>query len=326
MATEQRWVGLLLPLVLIFSGCGYIGDPLPPALNIASPIRDLRAIEYGDQLMVAFTIPPLTTEGLVLKRVGTVDLRIGIGPDPFKIEKWADAAHKLPVSAVAQTGPVEVEIPVGGWTGKEVVIGARVVNPKGRASAWSNVVAVKVVSPVPVPTGIKAESAQQGAKLSWSSPEHSFRVFRKGPADKEPVLLGSTETPEYTDATAQFGTTYQYQIQALEDKAESVISAPASLTPADTFPPAAPTGLTAVPGIGSIELVWERNTEPDLRGYRVYRAPEGGQFQVVAPMVDTPAYSDHQIESGKKYRYAVSAIDQAGNESPKSAAVEAAAP
>ena len=314
-----------LLLTVLLSACGYIGDPLPPALNIASPIRDLRVVEYGDRLLVAFTIPPLTTEGLAIKKVGTVDLRIGTGKNPFKIEEWADTAQEVPVTA-DKTGPVAAEISAAGWVGKEVVVAARVVNPKGRPSAWSNLAVLSVIPPIPPPADIKAESAPQGARLTWTSPERTFRVFRRGPAEKQPVLLGTPDANDYTDATAQFGTAYDYLVQAVRDKAESVISAPVPLTPKDVFPPAAPSGLAAVPGIGSIELVWERNTEPDLRGYRLYRAPEGGQFDVIAAMLDAPAYSDHQIEPGKKYRYSVTAIDQAGNESPKSPVVEAAAP
>jgi hypothetical protein len=329
-SAQRRWVACALVCAVpvfgaFLSACGYIGDPLPPALNIAEPIRDLRVVEYGDQLMVAFTIPPLTTEGLVLKHLGTVDLRVGTGRNPFNVDEWASKAHKIPVSA-DKTGPVTAETPIAGWVGKEVVIAARVVNPKGRPSLWSNLVAFTVLPPVPVPADIKAESAPQGARLTWSSPEHTFRIFRRGPNEKEPVLLGTSEKPEYTDATAQFATAYEYRIQAIHGNAESVVSAAVPLTPVDTFPPAAPSGLSAVPGVGTIELVWERNTEADLRGYRVYRATGGGPFEVIAPMLDTPAYSDHQVESGKKYRYAVTALDQVGNESPKSTAVETAAP
>jgi fibronectin type 3 domain-containing protein len=39
-----------------------------------------------------------------------------------------------------------------------------------------------------------------------------------------------------------------------------------------------------------------------------------------------PAYSDHGVEHGKTYRYEVSAIDQKGNESARSAAVEVVFP
>jgi fibronectin type 3 domain-containing protein len=40
--------------------------------------------------------------------------------------------------------------------------------------------------------------------------------------------------------------------------------------------------------------------------------------------VDTPTYSDRNIEHGKTYRYEVTAIDRLGNESPHSAPTEAA--
>jgi hypothetical protein len=317
--------GLLLFGLVLCAGCGYVGDPLPPALNIAAQVRDLRVVEYGDRLIIDFTIPALTTEGLVVKRLGTVDLRIGPGTNPFDVNQWAAAARKVPVNATA-TGPASTSVPITDWTGKEVVVGVRVINLKGRASAWSNVIAISVVPALPPPSNIRPESAPQGARIVWQSPEHSFRVFRRGPNEKQPALLGNTGTPDFLDATAQFGTAYEYRVQAVRDKAESLISEAVSLTPADTFPPTAPAGLSAVPGIGTIELVWDRNTEPDLRGYRIYRAAESGQFERISESTDTPAYSDRQIEAGKKYRYAISAIDQSGNESPRSASVEATAP
>jgi fibronectin type 3 domain-containing protein len=71
---------------------------------------------------------------------------------------------------------------------------------------------------------------------------------------------------------------------------------------------------------GSVELTWERNTEADLAGYRVYRATGDGAFEKLDD-VQVPAYSDRKVEAGKTYRYALSAVDQAGNESARSAAV-----
>ena len=94
----------------------------------------------------------------------------------------------------------------------------------------------------------------------------------------------------------------------------------------DTFAPAAPAGLTAVPSTASIELVWERNAEPNVVGYRVYRAVGGGAFAPLADAVVLPAYSDRKIEAGKTYRYAVSAVKSNKKESKMSEAVEVAAP
>jgi hypothetical protein len=317
---------VILPAACLLVACGYVGEPLPPALNIASPITDLRVVELGNRLVADFTIPPLTTEGLVINRLGTVDLRIGPGTSPFDPERWAETAVQAPVAA-DKTGPVHAEVPVARWVGQEVVIGVRVINPKGRASGWSNLVTLRVVPPVPAPSDVAARPDPQGVRITWTSAERSFRIFRKGPGDREAAEAGVSDKPEYVDATARYGTTYEYSVQALDGAAASEITAPVAVTPRDVFPPAVPSGLSAIAGIGAIELTWDRNTEPDLKGYRVYRGVgASGQLKAVADLVDTPAYSDRQVETGKPYRYAVSAIDQAGNESPLSAAVEVTAP
>ena len=107
---------------------------------------------------------------------------------------------------------------------------------------------------------------------------------------------------------------------------ESDLSEPVTKIPADEFPPAAPAGLTAVPTTTSIELAWDRDTEPDLAGYRVYRAAPGGEFEKIGETAEAPSYSDKQVESGKQYRYAVSAFDKAGNESKRSVEIVVAAP
>jgi fibronectin type 3 domain-containing protein len=94
----------------------------------------------------------------------------------------------------------------------------------------------------------------------------------------------------------------------------------------DVFAPVAPAGLTAVVSLNSIELGWERNAEPDLAFYRVYRAEGNGAFQAIADKVEGPAFSDKRITSGTTYRYSVSAVDAAGNEGEKTPAVQAVAP
>jgi hypothetical protein len=309
----------------LLCACGYVGEPLPPALNIAMPVTDLQALQYGDRLVVDFTIPPLTTEGLVFKQLGKVDLRAGPAGEPFDADAWSRSATPLEIT-VSEPGAVHAEFPVKPFIGRNLVVGVRVVNTRGRASGWSNMVALEAVQPLPTPAEVVAESAPQGARITWKSPESAFRLYRRGPDDKSPVAIATGEGTEYSDTTAQFGTRYEYLVQAIRGRAESEISAAAAVTPQDIFPPATPAGLSAVSGLNSVELVWERNTEPDLRGYRVYRAADGEELQLLADGVDAPAYSDRQVESGRKYRYAIRAIDQDGNESTMTATVEITAP
>ncbi len=66
----------------------------------------------------------------------------------------------------------------------------------------------------------------------------------------------------------------------------SGLMAPAAsraVEPGDTVP-AAPTGLTAVPGPGRVALSWQPHVEPDIAGYNVYRdtLPQGPSVTAIA--------------------------------------------
>ena len=97
------------------------------------------------------------------------------------------------------------------------------------------------------------------------------------------------------------------------------------ISPIPKFPPAVPSGLKAVAGTESVELQWDRNTEPNLKGYCVYRSANGGAWERVA-QTEVPSYSDHAIKAGQQYQYAVSAIDQSALESARSAPVAVSTP
>ena len=85
----------------------------------------------------------------------------------------------------------------------------------------------------------------------------------------------------------------------------------------DVTAPVAPTGLAATLGLGTVELDWLDNSEPDLAGYHVYRAASSGGAWVRQNVgqVATSAWSDLGVSASTTYFYAVSAVDGAGNES-----------
>src|SRR5690606_25487960 len=86
----------------------------------------------------------------------------------------------------------------------------------------------------------------------------------------------------------EFGRTRCYTVRAMRG-APPVIGEPsprACLTPIDVFPPAAPTGLAAVPSEGGISLIWEPNAELDLGGYLVLRRE--GADATLRPLTETP--------------------------------------
>lgn len=312
----------ILPLAVL-TGCGYIGNPLPPALDIPSPVTDLRAVEYGNNILVEFTIPPLTTEGLPLKSVRSVELFAGPSPTPFSADAWAESAKRYQVQTPGP-GPASDEIPAPEWAGRTILLGVRATGPKGKISGWSNFVPLSVGTPLATPAAPKAESTKDGVRLAWSGSGPRYRVFRAA-GTGQPQPIGESEKPEYLDASAQFGTHYSYYVEAIASASQwSVMSEPsAPITPADVFPPAIPAAVTAVASGTSIELAWERNTESDFKGYNVYRSTDGGPFEKIASSIVAPVYSDTAVQPGRSYRYAISSVDLLGNESARSEPVTA---
>ncbi len=318
-------VSLSVPAALL-SSCAYVGPPLPPSLLIPLPVVDLSAVERADKLVIGFTAPATATDGVPLHTFRQVDLRVGAeGP------AWDSAARRIETK-VQEPGPAEVQVAAREWIGQEILVKVRTAGQHGRFSDWSNAVHLKVLPPLEQPS-LKAVASAKGVRLTWT-PEPAvateYRVMRLGPADQRPVGIATVKNAEFTDVLAEFGKHYEYAVQAFvktgDSEAQSEMSGTASITPVDTFPPAVPAGLTAIAGTSSIELSWNPDTEPDLRGYHVFRATGTGPFERIGELVETPAYSDHAIQSGKQYRYQVSAVDQIGNESQRSGIVAATAP
>ena len=308
------------------AGCGYVGEPLPPSLNIPARITDLAAIQRGGRIIAQFSVPELTTENKPIPGPVKLDLRAGTA-EHFEELSWSMDAKRI-APAPAANGIARYEIPAAEWIGKPVILGVRAEAGNRKSGAWSNFVTVSVIAAPATPADVTPAATADGIKITWRGQGTQFRVFRKPEGSKEFALAATVEKPEWTDAEIEYGKQYTYMVQAVtsagEGKvAESELSEEKIIKPVDTFPPATPAGLNATVGPASIELSWDPNTEPDLAGYRIYRAAGGSGFEKLADVPPVPAYSDKAIQKDVAYRYAVSAIDRAGNESQRSPVAEA---
>jgi len=152
------------------------------------------------------------------------------------------------------------------------------------------------------------------------------------------VKIGESTSPTYSDAQSEFGETYVYSVRSvLNNSGANVESADSNfltITPRDTFPPAAPAGLVAVyvPAAGAapehVDLSWSISPEPDLAGYQVYRSEESGTqgTRVSKQLLLTPAFRDMNVVPGRRYFYTVTAVDRFGNESAPSATASVTVP
>ncbi len=324
---------LALPIALLLTGCGYVGDPQPPALHIPLRVEDLSLVQRGESLRLTFTLPKLTTEGLGIAEPGEIDLRIGAAPEgAFDTNTWGESAPRVAVDAttVRPDGTLTVETKVGDLAGKAAIAMVRMAGKSGRWSEWSNVVTFQAIPPLQKPSGLVARGSAEGIVITWTGNAAQYRIERRGEKEQEFTLAGQSNQASFTDRVAEFGKPYVYRVtgfqKAGEREAESEVSDELAVNVEDKFPPAAPAGLAGLIGVNSVELAWERNIEKDLRGYRVYRAVGDGEWEKIADLVEAPAYGDRTVRSGTVYRYAVTSVDQLGNESAKSAEAKVAVP
>jgi hypothetical protein len=214
------------------------------------------------------------------------------------------------------------------------VLGARAIGPTGRRSAWSNLVVAAVVAPIAKPGGLGARATPEGVHLEWNAGDapdgRGWRVFRKGPDEEDFTLLGRAAEPSWLDRAVTFGRSYTYTLQAVapagEREAESEPGEPLTIEPRDTFPPAAPTGFNAIAGVNTVELAWDRSPEADFAAYQLFRAEADAPLAPFGDPLSALSFSDTNIVSGRRYRYALAARDQAGNQSPLTETIEMTAP
>jgi hypothetical protein len=310
---KKRFVPASLSTVglsLVAAGCGYIGETQPPSLHLPAVVHDLSVVERGERLTVQFTVPVTTTDGLPLKETPRLELHID------------DKTMEIPA-----TDPIaHFETSAQPFYGRVAVISLRALGNRNRDAGPSNVINLAVVPAIPEPVSFQVKAVPEGIQLSWQSTEKKFVIFRQAPDEKELTKYETVTSSPFVDTKTVYDKPYTYAVQAVADSAESEVVKAVRYTAVDTFPPAVPVGLAAVVGTQSVELVWERDIEPDLAGYRVYRDAGTGQFERIGESTGAPSFSDKTAEKGKRYRYGVTAYDQSGNESALSEPFEVAVP
>lgn len=128
---------------------------------------------------------------------------------------------------------------------------------------------VSVTLKPPAPTGLTATPGNAKVDLSWSAAAGatSYRIYR---ADQGGAVLATVATTSSTDATVLNGTTYSYQVSAVNAGGESAKSSSASATPtAGSVQP--PGNVSAVGLNGGVRVLWDAAT--NATGYTVYQRP-----------------------------------------------------
>lgn len=352
------WAVLGIALGAWLSGCGTPGAPQPPSLNLPEAVKDLSTSRAGNRVTLTWTMPKRNTDKTVIKgdvavricrRDGDGDVQgdagaacIPAGPDQMEAPgKPGSFSESMPAALAA--GPP-----------RPVSYFIELRNRSGRSAGLSNAATVLAGAAPAQIEGLKAEVRKDGVVLSWTAEGDStaVRLERKllsppvrrqesGPLAPAPepanqrFMIDTAGQARAIDKTVRFGESYEYRAQRVarvDVKGEALeldgaFSTVIDVDVKDVFPPAVPSGLVAVGTAGengqapAIDLSWQPDTEPDLAGYIVYRREQDGEWQRIsgsAPVLE-PAFHDGQVQPGRMYEYAVSAVDKGGHESERSA-------
>jgi len=352
-------------LVIAFAtGCASPGPPHPPSLRLPKVVTDLTAQRIGNEVQLHWTTPTKTTDDLSIKGKITAEICREVLQRPLHQSPSRQPACTPVKRFIPQPGPSDLtdDLPPALTTEPTSLLAYRIqiFNPSGRSAGLSPR-AFTLTGPAP-PTveQFRAIPTQPGVQLEWQPQattalvelDRTLLQAAAGPkqSTKQPLRLTQSVATEVflrataraggtIDTFAQRGATYRYTAQRINTvrldghtlEVRSAPSAAITVYMRDTFPPATPLGLSAIPGgtaspHSSIDLSWEPVADRDIAGYIVYRqevALNGsltGQPKrlTTAPVVG-PAFSDRTAIPGQRYAYRVAAIDTSGNASPPSA-------
>jgi len=347
---NKLWFCLLL--AALPAGCASPGVPLPPSLELARPVNDLRAARKGNKVNLTWTIPAQTTDHQNLRHGGVIEVCRTLG---VAMKACGSPVARIPfqtpsrnVNANQNQGSYTDQLAFGEQVSPtaDFVYAANVLNPYSRSAGLSNEVQVPAAPTLPPPSEFHAQLTAEGVQLSWAAvtpPQvpglrFVYRIYRREQGGIKDVIAGEVpvstqESPSLLDHSFEWEKTYDYRATVVtiiaapngtEQQVEGEDTPAARVVAQDVFPPAVPGGLQAVfSGPGQkpfIDLVWTPNSEPDLAGYNVYRRDDSGgeAVKLNSDLIKSPAFRDTDVAPGHKYVYSVSALDVRGNESPHS--------
>lgn len=190
----------------------------------------------------------------------------------------------------------------------------------GGESVNSNQASATPQFPIPsVPGSLTATAGNTQVTLGWaaSAGATSYNLYRSTSSGGEGSTAYRTGLTalSFSDTGLTNGTTYFYQVTAVNSRGESANSSEASATP-QLPPPTSPTSLRAsAVGLTEIDLDWDFSS--GVTGYKIERSPDGstGWVQVGTKVYDVyrPIYRDTGLSGGTTYYYRVRASNPSGD-------------
>jgi fibronectin type 3 domain-containing protein len=295
---------VVLAFFAAFIGCGGGGGDSAPAVTVPGAPANLTA-NAGDNSV-------------------TVDWSPVAGASSYNI--YRGTAPGVTKTTGTKVSGVQSPNTVSGLTnGTAYYFVVTAVNAAGESGISAEKTATPSATPPPLaPGNVRASAGDGQATISWDAVggATSYNIYR----GTSTGVTKATGTP-IIDATSPSvvtgltnGTAYYFVVTAVDANGESAESFEVFATPAATPPPAAPGGVSAVPGNAQATVSW--SAVAGATSYNLYHATSTGVTKangtkitgVTSPRIVTG------LSNGTKYYFVVTAVG-AGGESAESAEV-----
>jgi fibronectin type 3 domain-containing protein len=239
-----------------------------------------------------------------------------------EVDLWKNVSttRKQTVNVTVPSGRHTLRVDFVNWTGAANVSFA--YTPRTTADVD------KVKPLVPSGASVSYDPATGRARVSWSKNKEmdlaGYRLYRRLKGyPYEAVPLATTTATGYTDTTLPVtGETHYYEVRAYDRAGnESAGTADKPVTTADRTAPVAPAGLEIADASEQDGLRVGWSYVIDAASYRVYRATSATGAYTRLGATAEQSYRDATAAVGTTYYYRVTAVDAAGNESARSAAL-----
>jgi len=328
-------LGIVALVLLSFlqGGCGRKTLPIPPHEAVPLAIKDLQYRQDENQVGLTWTYPQRTTVGSELPGLQSFLVLRAVVPEQDYCP-GCPVTYSSAVEVEADKAITDPKKRQAHYTETILRAGHRYFYKVQTKAGWrlvsddSNTVSFFWDSPALAPDELTVKADDGKVSLHWLPVTKLvngdaiggaglYQVYR-GLAPEALTAVGEAVTDtSYTDSGLVNGQMYHYQVRAVRVVKDSrligLASHPVSVAPTDLTPPAPPRGLTGVLVEGGVKLIWERNTEKDLAGYRIYRRLSGETALTLIGEVDRAAMSfvDHISQAPDGCYWAISAFDNA---------------
>jgi len=142
----------------------------------------------------------------------------------------------------------------------------------------------------------------------------SYRIYRGTSSGTETLVTTVGNVLTYTDTGRTNGTTYWYQVSAVNAVGEGPRSTEKSATPATTpGAPRTPQAKTANPkGVSLSWLAPTSNGGSAITNYRIYRGTASGGETLLTTVGNVTSFTDTGTTAGVRYYYRIAAVNAVG--------------